>query len=299
MSFFNSFITFIISNLPKGFAKPFAKPYVAGITIDDALSHVHRLNNNGFDATVDILGEHVSNVDEARNITAQYCQLYQMIAEESLQCTISVKPTHIGLNISLSEAVFNMTAILEKAQEFGNFLRIDMENSVFTNQTFEIFEQCKPIYDNMGVAIQSYLFRSQEDIERLADSNFNSRICKGIYKESSSIAFQDREDIKNNFLILAKSMAERNAFSGYATHDQDLIDKLLDWIETENISPNLFEFQVLFGVPMEGRLEALLEKGYRVRVYVPYGPDWFNYSIRRLKENPNIAGYVLWNMFKK
>ena len=94
-------------------------------------------------------------------------------------------------------------------------------------------------------------------------------------------------------------MAERNAFSGYATHDQDLIDKLLDWIETENISPDLFEFQVLFGVPMEGRLEALLEKGYKVRVYVPYGPDWFDYSVRRLKENPDIAGYVLWNMFKK
>ena len=141
--------------------------------MDDALSHVHRLNNNGFDATVDILGEHVSNVNEARNITAQYCQLYQMIAEKSLKCTISVKPTHIGLNISLSEAVFNMTAILEKAKEFGNFLRIDMENSAFTDQTFEIFEQCKQIYDNMGVAIQSYLFRSQEDIERLANNNFN------------------------------------------------------------------------------------------------------------------------------
>ena len=133
----------------------------------------------------------------------------------------------------------------------------------------------------------------------LANDQFNSRICKGIYKESKTIAYQDREDIRNNFLLLAKIMARKASFCGYATHDQVLIDRILDWVESEKIAPHLFEFQSLFGVPMNGRLEQLVEKGFKVRIYVPFGPDWFDYSLRRLKENPDIAGYVISNLFKK
>ena len=299
MSIFNSMITSTLPFLPKWFANPFAKPYVAGKTEDTAVSHINTLNEKGFAATVDILGEHVLTKVEARNITSQYCHLYDRIASESLDCNISIKPTHIGLDISLAEAMANFTSLMKKAQEHGNFLRIDMENSLFTDQTFEIYQHCKTIYKNVGVVIQSYLHRSLDDIHHLANEDFNSRICKGIYKESESIAFQSREEIKDNYLSLAKTMATRNAYSGFATHDQELIDRLLDWIIKDKIPKDLFEFQVLYGVPMNGRLEALLGAGYKVRVYVPYGPDWFDYSVRRITENPKIISYVLKNFFRK
>ena len=299
MSLFNSIVTSALPILPKWFAKPFARPYVAGQTEDDAITHIRTLNEKGFSATVDILGEHVLTKEEARDITAQYCHLYDRILNESLDCNISMKPTHIGLNISLAEAMSNITTILKKAQEHKNFLRIDMENSPFTDQTIEIYHHCKTIYNNVGVVIQSYLHRSIDDILFLANDQFNSRICKGIYKEPEYIAYQNREKIQDNFLTLAKTMATRNAYSGFATHDQDLIDRLLDWIIKDKIPKDLFEFQVLYGVPMNGRLEALLGAGYKVRVYVPYGPNWFDYSVRRLKENPKIISYVLKNFFRK
>ena len=299
MSLFNSIVTSALPILPKWFAKPFARPYVAGQTEDDAVTHIRALNEKGFSATVDILGEHVLTKEEARDITTQYCHLYDRILNESLDCNISMKPTHVGLNISLAEAMSNITTILKKAQEHENFLRIDMENSPFTDQTIEIYHHCKTIYNNVGVVIQSYLHRSIDDILFLANDQFNSRICKGIYKESEYIAYQNREEIQDNFLTLAKTMATRNAYSAFATHDQELIDRLLDWIITDKVSKDLFEFQVLYGVPMNGRLEALLGAGYKVRVYVPYGPDWFDYSVRRLTENPKIISYVLKNFFRK
>ena len=298
LKIFNSFISSIISIIPKPIIWLIAKRYVAGITIQQALKKTSDLNNKGYEVTLDILGEHIINKQKARQITSEYCNLYEQIEENSLECTLSVKPTHIGLSVSETEAITNMTRITKKAQEFGNFLRIDMESSKYTDQTFEILKQCKKFYNNVGVAIQAYLFRSQNDIEILGDEQFNSRICKGIYKESSTIAYQEREDIRNNFLLLAKTMAKRGSFCGYATHDQELINRLIEWVQSENIPSHLFEFQVLFGVPMEGRLETLLESGYKVRVYVPFGPDWFDYSVRRLKENPNIAGYVISNIFK-
>ena len=298
MSLMNSFLTSTFPLLPRWIAKLFAKPYVAGETEDEAVTHIKALNDRGFAATVDILGEHVLTTDEARDISNQYCHLYDRIFSESLDCNISIKPTHIGLNISLDEAMANTTAILKKAREHGNFLRIDMENSPFIDQTFELYDHCKKIYENVGVVVQSYLHRSLEDVERLTNESFNSRICKGIYREPDTIAFQGREEIKDNFLDLAKAMAVKGAYAGYATHDHDLLDQLLEWIESKNISRDLFEFQVLYGVPMAGRLDVLRNAGYKVRIYVPFGPDWFDYSIRRLKENPDIAGYVIKNMFK-
>ena len=303
MTFFrqsmNPIFTNILPYLPKWFSKPFAKPYVAGETAEVALNHIKKLNQSGFSATLDILGEYTASIDQAQDIANQYCNLYDEINNRSLKCTISVKPTHVGLKISDSLAISNMIKIAKKAAEYENFLRIDMESSHYTDKTFEIYKQCKSITKNIGVVLQSYLFRSLDDISRLADSNFNTRICKGIYKEDHSIAYQDKKEIRKNFLLMAKSVIKKGGFAGLATHDQELIDILLDWIEKDNISKHFFEFQVLYGVPMDGRLEQLLEKGFSVRVYVPFGPDWFEYSIRRLKENPNIAGYVLKNLFKK
>ena len=298
MSFIDKAITNILPHLPKWFAKPFAKPYVAGETINEALNHIKTLNDKGLCATLDILGEHILKPEQAKKIAMEYCLLYDMISGNNLDCNISIKPTHIGLSISYDHVISNAETILDSAKKNNNFLRLDMESSEHTDQTIQMYKYCKSIYDKVGMVVQSYLHRSKNDIKDLANNNFNSRICKGIYKEPRSLAFQNPIDINNNFLELAKLMAKESAYSGYATHDQDLIDKLLNWIKNNKISKNLFEFQVLFGVPMQGRLDSLIKQGYKVRVYVPFGPDWFDYSIRRLKENPSIAAYVLKNFFK-
>ena len=288
----------VLHLMPKWIARPFAKPYVAGETSDEALVQVKKINDRGFSATIDILGEHVTNIDKARSITNQYCDLYHNIDAQKLDCNISIKPTHVGLLISPAEAMTNISTILKQAMNYNNFLRLDMESSLYTDQTFEIFKHCKSLYKNVGVVIQSYLHRSLEDIKQLAMVDFNARICKGIYQERESIAFQNSDEIKKNFLVLAKALASKGAYAGYATHDDNLIDQLLVWIESEKIPPEKLEFQVLYGVPMDGRLEELRNLGYKIRVYVPFGPDWFDYSVRRLKENPDIFGYVIKNMFK-
>ena len=298
MRLFNLIITKVLPFLPKWFAKPFAKSYVAGETFDEALKKVRELNDGGFKATLDILGEHINHPGEAKKITAQYCLLYDKIDEASLDCSISVKPTHIGLSISKNEAIANMTKIANKASDLGNFLRIDMENSKYTDQTLEILNECRNLYENVGVAIQAYLYRSENDIDNFSNNHFNLRICKGIYNEPEKIAYKNYDDIQNNFLLLAKKVALKGGFCGYATHDLFLIDRLLEWINEEKIPSNLFEFQVLYGVPMGNKLDELIKKGFSVRVYVPFGPDWFDYSIRRLKENPNLVGYVLSNLIK-
>ena len=299
MSIINSLITSVLPFCPKWFAKPFAKPYVAGENINEALEKVKILNTKGFSATIDILGEHTKTIDIAEKITNQYCMLYKKIYEQSLDCSISVKPTHIGLDISMTEVIKNVTKIITEAKKFDNFLRIDMESSKVTDQTIKIFEHFKKKYSEIGLVMQAYLFRTQSDIEILSNIHFNARICKGIYKEKKQISYDKPEDIKKNFLMLAKHMAKKKSYCGYATHDQDLIENLLSWIKDENISKELFEFQVLFGVPMGGRLESLIQNGFKVRVYVPFGPDWYDYSLRRLNENPKIATYVLKNLFKR
>ena len=298
MAFVNQLITYTLPVLPKWFVRPFAKPYVAGETPEEALKHVKNINEQGFSATIDILGEHINDRDEAQNITEQYCDLYGQIHYQSLDCNLSIKPTHLGLRISLGVAITNITKLLKEARQYNNFLRIDMENSPYTDQTFAIYTHCKRNYEHVGVVIQSYLHRSLNDIEIMSENDFNARICKGIYEEEKIIAFQDREEIKDNYLNLVKTMEANGGYAAYATHDQDLIDRLLEWIESDNIDPNRFEFQTLYGVPMDGRLEELIDKGYRVRIYVPFGPDWFDYSLRRLRENPGIARYVIKNMLK-
>ena len=299
MPLLNSLFTSIIPILPKWLAKPFATPYVAGETENEVIKHIKSINAKGMCATVDILGEHTKDKKKAEKITIQYCDLYKRIHEESLDCNISIKPTHIGLDISLEEAKKNFMKITKIAKKFSNFLRIDMESSKVTDQTLEIYKYCKNYYSNVGIVLQAYLFRSLNDTLLLSNKDFNSRICKGIYKESNSIAMQNHKLINNNFIKMAKAMFQAGSYSGFATHNQNLIDDLLIWIQKENIPKNRFEFQVLYGVPMQGKLEYLIKNGYKVRVYVPYGKEWFDYSIRRLKENPNIASYVLKNLFKK
>jgi len=295
----NNLMASTIPLLPKWFVRFFSSPYVAGETIEQVLGHVKNINDEGFSATIDILGEHVLDTDTSYEITADYCELYDKISQMSLDCNLSIKPTHLGLDLSLDIALKNFESITYKAKESSNFLRLDMESSLHTDNTYKIFSFCKNIYPNVGVVLQAYLKRSIADIERLAKPGFNLRICKGIYKENSTIAYHDPGDIRNNFLRLVETMIKKEAYACFATHDQYLIDRILDIIIKRNISNDKFEFQVLYGVPMGGRLEQLINSGYKVRVYVPFGSEWYEYSLRRLKENPDIAGYVIKNIFSR
>ena len=295
----NQLIASTIPVLPKWFVRFFSGPYVAGETIEDALTHVKKINNSGFAATIDILGEHTMDIKTASSIASDYCELYKKIDQKSLDCNLSIKPSHLGLDISLNTAKKNFERIINNAEKYSNFLRFDMESSSHTNDTLKIYDHCLKKYSKVGVVLQAYLKRSISDLERLAKPGFNARICKGIYKESPSIAYQNPEEIRNNFLKMAEIMILKKAYSCYATHDQGLIDRILDLIKKHKLGLDKFEFQVLYGVPMNGRLEELIENGYKVRVYVPFGPDWYDYSLRRLKENPDIASYVIKNIFSK
>ena len=293
----NNILASSVSIMPKWFIKLFSKSYIAGYEPKEVINIVKNLNTQGFSATIDILGEHTKSQERANSVTNEYTQLYSDIAKNSVDSNISVKPTHIGLDISMDLAFENFKKLVEKASERSNFLRIDMESSKNTDSTFKIYDDLFKIYPKVGVVLQAYLKRSIADIEMLAGPGFNARICKGIYKENKNIAYQNSEDINKNFLAMAKIMLAKNSYACYATHDLQLIDDLISLTKDMNADPSKFEFQVLFGVPMKGKLKKLLESGYKVRVYVPYGPDWYEYSLRRLKENPNIAGYVIKNLF--
>ena len=299
MSWINIGILYLIGILPRWMVHPFAKAYVAGETIEKTVQVVKRMNQLGYTCTLDILGEHIQSPSKAEKITKDYCNLYEVINKETLNCNISIKLTHIGLELDQKLVENNLQKILRYAKSHNNFLRIDMENSPYTQRTIDLYQKNIHNYDKMGIVLQAYLKRSLEDAQTLSTPGFNTRICKGIYNEPSNIAFKERTEIQDNFFLITKEILSGKGFAAIATHDIPLIDRIESWIEQNNISNDRFEFQVLYGVPMGNRLKRLLSKGYTVRQYIPFGPDWFDYSLRRLKENPKIISYVLANLFKR
>ena len=299
-SIFNRFITTLMPLLPLSFVRMIARRYVAGESSQEALKIVQRLNKNGYSVTLDILGEHSKNKPEAQSITNEYSDLYEKIHNQKLDCNISIKPTHIGLDIGEDYARTNLITLLNKAHETSNFLRIDMESSEVTDTTLDLYNECKKKYSKVGTVLQAYLYRSEKDLKMLsANDNCNFRLCKGIYRESPEIAIQKRGEINYNFLKLLRYAFEKKIYVGIATHNLELLKKIYDIIDELKIPVEKFEFQVLYGVPMSGWMEKHIENGYKVRVYVPFGKDWYAYSIRRLKENPDIAGYILKDIFRK
>ena len=299
MAITNSILSTIMPYLPKVLVRPFAKPYVAGESIDSVIKIAKKLNDNGFSTTLDILGEFVNSKEEANKIKNAYSELIKNISSKKLDSTISVKLTHLGLGIDskLGEKNFNSLSLIGKEYNVG--ITIDMENSPYTSKTFEIYKNAIIKNEKLGAVIQAYLYRSLDDIKHLDSSLLNLRICKGIYNESQDIAIQDRLAINDNYFEMAKSLLNGQGYACLATHDLTLIDRLESFIDENDISPKRFEFQVLYGVPMGNRLEELKSKGYKIRIYVPFGEAWFEYSVRRLKENPKIISYVLKNLFKK
>ena len=297
---FNQFIVKIFPYLPLSFVRLVAKKYVAGENSADALNVVKALNKRGYCATVDILGEHINDKHTASLITSEYQYLLCSIHEQKLNCNISIKPSHLGMDISSDCIIKNMTNLIETARKNHHFVRIDMEDSTLTDDTISLYNNCKKQYDHIGIVLQAYLLRSIHDLNKLQNNTeLNLRICKGIYRESKNVAFQDRYEINNNFLKLLRMAFKKNIYVCIATHDLSLIKESYAIIDELSISKDRFEFQVLYGVPMSGWLERHLDNGYKVRVYVPFGEDWYDYSLRRIKENPDIANYILKDIFRK
>ena len=297
MKLINNLIIQILPFLPKFLVKIVASPYIAGITDEEMLQNVEKLNRKGFKVAIDILGEHVKTENEAEEITKRYSRIYDEINKRNLLANISIKLTHIGQDLGIDIVRNNLSKLVEAAKKNNNFLRLDMENVPYTSETIQLYKEMFNNYNQIGIVIQAYLHRSVDDIKALSNDKFNVRICKGIYVEDPHLVLNDYDDIRENYISLVKESLNNGSYVGIATHDEFLIDSLYSWILENNISKDRYEFQVLHGVPMQKKLKKLMEDGNIVRVYLPYGDNWYDYSVRRLKENPKMAGYIIKNLF--
>ena len=297
MKLINNLIIQILPFLPKFLVKIVASPYIAGITDEEMLQNVEKLNQKGFKVAIDILGEHVQTENEAKEVTDRYVAIYNEISKRNLLANLSIKLTHVGQDLGLDIVEKNLSKLVEAAKKNNNFLRLDMENAPYTSETIKLYKEMFNHYDQIGIVIQAYLHRSIDDIKALSNDKFNVRICKGIYVEDPSLVLNDYNDIRENYISLVKESLNNGSYVGIATHDEFLIDSLYSWILEKGISKDRYEFQVLHGVPMQKKLKKLMDDGNTVRVYLPYGDNWYDYSVRRLKENPKMAGYIIKNLF--
>ncbi len=274
-----------------------AKRFVAGESIDKAIRAVQRLNQEGKQATLDHLGEFVRNEQEAIEAAQQCIQTLQVIAASGIQSNLSLKMTSLGLDISKELCVRNMRSILTCARELGNFVRIDMEDFSHCQVSLDIYEELRLDYDNVGIVIQAYLFRSEADIQALNMLNANLRLVKGAYKESPKVSYPEKKQVDDNFRKIIKQHLGNGNYTAIATHDAAIIAEMKSFIHENDISYDQFEFQMLYGISEELQ-QQLVKEGYRVRIYVPFGEDWFGYFMRRLAERPANVWFVLKNIRK-
>jgi proline dehydrogenase len=277
--------------MPKPVVGFFSKKYIAGVTLQAAVDYVKKLNSIGIYATMDVLGESVSNKEEAIRCKNEAIEVLEAIEQNKLKANLSIKPTQMGLAIDEEFAYQQIFEIVKKAAEIKNFVRIDMEDSPYTDKTINVYKRIYQDYKNVGVVIQSYMRRSYDDVITLNKIGTNYRLCKGIYVESASIAYKDKQEVRNNYLKLLDAMFKDGNYVGIATHDKYLIDEAYKRIKEKNISKDKFEFQMLLGVREDLR-DKINNDGYKIRIYVPFGKDWYAYSVRRLKENPSVAGHI-------
>ena len=274
----------------------FSKKYIAGKTLQSAINLVKELNTKGILATLDVLGESVKTREEAIEAKNKAMEVLDAIVKNNLKANLSIKPTQMGLAIDKELALKQILELVKKASEINNFVRIDMEDSPFTDLTFEVYKRIHEEYRNVGVVLQAYLKRTFNDTIVLNKLGTNYRLCKGIYIEPATIAYKDKQAIRDNYLKCLELMLKNGNYVGIATHDKYLIDKAYEMIKDLKIPKDNFEFQMLLGVREDLR-DKINKDGYKIRIYVPYGEDWYKYSIRRLQENPNIAGHIVKEFF--
>ncbi|MDA0986449.1 MAG: proline dehydrogenase family protein [Bacteroidetes bacterium] len=287
----NQIISATLPFVPKYIVGKVSSRYIAGTSLDDSIKVSQNLNNSGSLVTLDLLGEDITSEAEAIENKNEYEKVLTSIAHNRLNANLSLKLTQLGLKINYKFCVKNLTSIIKLATRYNNFVRIDMEDHTCTDETLEMYSELYKNYKNVGVVIQAYLKRSENDIKLLSKNKANIRLCKGIYKEPDSIAFQDAEEVRENYKLLLKKIFENKSYIGIATHDDNLINDALNYISTKKKNISEYEFQMLLGVRAEKR-KSIISDGHPLRVYTPYGKDWYAYSIRRLKENPQMAFYI-------
>ena len=300
MKILNRAIVNFVKLLPKSVVSVFAKKYVAGTTLNDAVRVTKELNAKGILTTIDVLGEAIKNLDEAREEQKACMRVLEAIDKHNLDANLSIKPTSLGLAIDENVCFELVSELVAKAKEMNNFVRLDMEDSPYTDATFDLYKKLREKFgvEYVGVVVQAYLKRTLDDVAKLNPLGTNYRLCKGIYIEPPEIAYQDREEIRENFLKILDKMLTDGNYVGIATHDDYLIDNAYKMIEEKNIAKDKYEFQMLYGVREELR-DKINSDGHKIRIYVPFGERWYEYSMRRLQENPQIAWYITKALFTK
>jgi proline dehydrogenase len=281
----------VLPAVPKPVVRRISERYIAGTELSDACQVVERLNAAGKMATIDVLGEEITERQEALAIAREYDRVFEAIEHYSLDSNVSVKLTGLGLKLGYAFCRENLTALV-RAEAGSNFVRIDMEDSSCTDDTLRLYRELRAEgLDNVGIVLQAMLRRTLDDVKDLAGPGLNVRLCKGIYVEPPEIAFQDFQQVRDTFVHALDALLEAGAYVGIATHDEWLIDEALRLLDRHERAPEEYEFQMLLGV-REKLGDRLVRDGHRLRIYVPYGRHWYSYSLRRLQENPKIAGYI-------
>ena len=287
--------------VPRAIVARLSRPYIAGARLEEAVACVKDLNEKGFRTTIDILGEFVTNFDQAIESKNGYMEVLEAIEEHQLDTNISIKPTSFGLLLDRDKSESLLREILTKVNAMDNFMRLDMEDSPCTTLTIDLYERFRADYPGkVGVVLQSYLRRTVGDVHKItaAKAGSNFRLCKGIYVEPEKIAFKGYQEVRDNFAASLEAMFAGGAFVGIATHDDYLVEKAEETIQRLGLGPDRYEFQMLLGV-RERLRDDIKSRGHNMRIYVPFGKDWYGYSIRRLKENPALAGTLFKAMFIK
>ncbi len=297
MGLFDKLVVWGLPLVPKPVVGKFASRYIAGETLDEAVEVIKDLQTEGCCATLDVLGEFIKSKEEAEPAVEEYLSALNRIHEQKLDANISVKLTMLGLTLDKEYCLANVRRLILRAKELGNFVRIDMEDSPWTTDTLDIYSTLRKEFDNVGFVIQSYMRRSLKDIQAQMKSHkkVSVRVCKGIYIEPREVAYKDMAIINSNFNLLVRELLRNGSYVGVATHDERLVWAAYQIIHELKLKSEQFEFQMLLGVDEQLR-NLIVKDGHRLRVYVPYGRQWYQYSTRRLKENPKIAANVLKNL---
>jgi proline dehydrogenase len=292
VSLVDSAIVRFLPAVPKTVVRRISERYIAGEELDDALVVVRRLNDEGKLATLDVLGEETAKPDEARAIADAYRGAIDAFERGKLDSNISVKPTALGLKLGYDLCRENLEDVVRHAAERDNFVRIDMEDSSTTDETLRMYRELRAAgYDNVGVVLQARLKRTLADVRELADLRPNIRLCKGIYIEPPELAYRDFDSVRTSFVQALEALLEAGCYVGIATHDEWLVEQGRRLTTERGLQPEEYEFQMLLGVrPALG--DELVRRGQRLRIYTPFGRQWYAYSLRRLQENPKIAGYI-------
>ena len=300
----NKLISLTLPYMPKKLVWVFSKKYIAGETIEQAIEKSKKLNKQGCCVTVDLLGEFIKNLDEARENRDAYLEIIEKFEAAGVDGNFSVKPTFFGLLFDKEQCYQYIRDVVVKAAQYNNFIRIDMEDSPCVDAEIEIYRRIhKEFPKNVGLVVQAYLKRTLQDVKNMMDMNngevtTNYRLCKGIYVEPAEIAYKKYQEINDHFVEDLDFMLENNVYVGIATHDKKLVEAAYELIDKHQSAKDRYEFQMLYGVTPELR-KSVVAKGHKMRIYIPFGKDWFGYSTRRLKENPKMAWHIIKALFTR